>query len=490
MRQLARLGIGVIGALALLAALIALRTVTYRAADGPRAASVELAAPVPVDLDLAAQHLAEAVRIRTVSHQDSAQNDWSEWERLRAWLQATYPAVHAATSFELVAGHTLVYTWPGTNPARKPIVLMAHHDVVPVTPGTEGDWRHAPFGGVVADGAVWGRGALDNKSSLVALFESLEGLARSGFVPEATVIVVSGHDEEAGGSGAAAAAGLLEARGVRAEFVLDEGLAVVADFPLLGRPVALVGISEKGYGTLAVTAPAAGGHSSAPPPQTGVGTLARAVVAITSDPFPMRFEGPAAEMVRTLAPDAGTRVKVAVANEWLFAPLLVRKLAATPAGAATLHTTIAPTMLRGSPKENVLPQDATALINYRIAPGHSAAEVMEHARLATRGLGVTLQWLRPPYEPAPISSTASRGWQLVAGAAAAGGDWPVAPGLVTATTDSRSMTRVGDDIYRFQAIVASMREFQMIHGTDERLTLDNLRRLTEFYSRLVASAAG
>jgi carboxypeptidase PM20D1 len=147
-------------------------------------------------------------------------------------------------------------------------------------------------------------------------------------------------------------------------------------------------------------------------------------------------------------------------------------------------------MLRGSPKENVLPQDATALINYRIAPGHSAAEVMEHARQATGGLGVTLQWLRPPYEPAPISSTASRGWQLVAGAAAAGGDWPVAPGLVTATTDSRSMTRVGDDIYRFQAIVASMRELRMIHGTDERLTLDNLRRLTEFYSRLVASAAG
>ncbi len=272
--------------------------------------------------------------------------------------------------------------------------------------------------------------------------------------------------------------------------MLDEGLAVVADFPLLGRPVALVGIAEKGYGTLAITAPAAGGHSSAPPRETGVETLARAVLAITSRPFPMRFEGPAAEMVRVLAPHAGTTVKLAVANEWLFAPLLVRQMAATPAGAATLHTTIAPTMLRGSPKENVLPQDATAMINYRIAPGHTSAEVMEHARAATSGLDVTLQWVRPPYEPAPISSTTSRGWRLVAAAAAAAGDWPVAPGLVTATTDSRSMTGVSEDIYRFQAIVASMREFEMIHGTNERLTLDNLRRLTDFYSRLIASAAG
>ena len=96
-----------------------------------------------------------------------------------------------------------------------------------------------------------------------------------------------------------------------------------------------------------------------------------------------------------LAPDAGITVKMAVANEWLFAPLLVRKIAATPAAAATLHTTIAPTMLRGSPKENVLPQDATAWINYRIAPGQNAAEVMERARSATKDLEVELAWEGP-----------------------------------------------------------------------------------------------
>jgi len=360
---------------------------------------------------------------------------------------------------------------------------------VPVTPGTESDWQQPPFDGVIADGAVWGRGAVDDKGSLVTIFEALEALASAGFSPAASVIVVSGHDEEAGGSGAAAAAKLLAARGVQAEFVLDEGLAVVADFAFLGRPVALVGVAEKGYGTLRVTANAAGGHSSAPPPDTGVETLARAVLAISDDPFPMRFDGPAADMVRALAPEAGFAVRLAAANPWLFGPLLVRKFSATPPGAAMLHTTIAPTMLRGSPKENVLPQDATAWINYRIAPGTTSAEVLERATAATRGLDVELAWESPPYDPPPVSSTDAQAWKWIAGAAARGGEFPVAPGLVTATTDSRHMTGITRDIYRFQPIVASVRDFEMVHGTNERLTLENLARLTSFYAQLVATAA-
>ena len=303
------------------------------------------------------------------------------------------------------------------------------------------------------------------------------------------MIIVSGHDEEAGGSGARAAAALLKSRGVTAEFVLDEGLAVVSDFPLLGRPVALIGIAEKGYATLKITAPAKGGHSSAPPTETGVEVLAKAILAITSRPFPLRFEGPPAQMVRALAPAASPIVKVAVANEWLFKPLLVRQMSATPAGAAALHTTIAPTMLRGSPKENVLPQDATAWVNYRIAPRNSAQEVMRRARDATAGLGVKLAWEGNAYDPSPVSSSTSNSFKLIAALASADGRTPVAPFLVTVTTDSRALVGIATDIYRFQPIVASMREFEMIHGTNEHMTLDNLRRTVTFYSRLIASAA-
>ena len=475
--------------IAALVAVIAYRTATYTPPTGPLTTTVDLAPVVRIDATDAARHLAEAVRFRTVSHQDAQDNDWAEWDRLHAWLTATYPAVHAAMSREVVAGHTLVYTWRGVDPSLPPIVLLAHHDVVPVTPGTEQDWTHPPFDGVIADGAVWGRGSVDDKGSLVGLFEGIESLVSTGFVPRRTVYIVSGHDEEAGGKGAYEAAQLLSSRGVHAEFVLDEGLAVIADFPLLGRPVALIGIAEKGYATLRVTAPAKGGHSSAPPPETGVEVLAKAVLAITGKAFPLEFKGPAADMVRALAPDAPLLVRVAVANEWLFGKLLVRKIAATAAGAATLHTTIAPTMLRGSPKENVLPQDASAWINYRIAPGTTTDDVMRRATEATNGLGVKLAWEGPAYDPSPVSSSTSQAYRVIAELAAGAERTPVAPGLVTATTDSRHLAGLAEDIYRFQPIVASIGELQMIHGTNEHLTTENMRRTAEFYARLVATVA-
>jgi carboxypeptidase PM20D1 len=489
MRVAGKIACGLLGIVAALMAVIAVRTATYEPPTAGDSVAVRLAAAPPVDLQRAASHLAEAVQFRTISHQDANENDTAEWDRFHAWLADTYPAAHAAMNRELVAGHTLVYTWPGSDPTRRPIVLLAHHDVVPVTTGTEADWKHPPFAGVVADDAVWGRGTADNKGSLIGLFEAIEALAGGGFEPGRTVLIVSGHDEEAGGGGAAAAAQLLQSRNLRAEFVLDEGLLVVADFPLLGRPVALIGIAEKGYGTLRITAPAKGGHSSTPPPQTGVEVLAKALLAITSNPFPMKFEGPAADMVRTLAPDAAPAVRMAVANEWLFEPLLVRQIAATPAGAASLHTTIAPTMLRGSPKENVLPQDAAGWINYRIAPGHSAERVLQHAKDATRSLGVSVEWVQPPYDPSPVSSITSDGYRVLAAAASDGGRLPVTPGLVNATTDSRYFAAVADDVYRFQPLVLSLRDIEMVHGTNERLTLDNLRRMIEFYSQLIATAA-
>ena len=489
MNRLSAIGAMALVAVAIAAVVIIVRTAAFEPPATQDFASLRLAEPAAVDVRRAARHLAEAVRFRTVSHQDSASNDWTEWDRFDAWLATTYPAAHRVMQREIFAGHTLLYTWPGADTSLAPIVLMAHHDVVPVTPGTERGWKHPPFAGVVADEAVWGRGSVDDKGSLVAIFEAAEALAASEFRPRRTVIVLSGHDEEAGGTGARAVAASWRSRSLAPLFALDEGLAVVTDLPLAGRPVALIGIAEKGYATLRITAPATGGHSSAPPPESGVEVLAKAVLAVASHPFPMRFTGPAADMIRALAPDAGLGARVAVANTWISEPLLIAKIAATPAGAALLHTTIAPTMLRGSPKENVLPQDATAWINYRIAPQDSAEKVMARAENATRRLAVRLAWDGPAYDPSPVSSTDSDAYRVIGALASDGGRMPVAPGLVTVTTDSRHLAGIARDVYRFQPIVASLGDFEMVHGTNERLTLDNLRRMTDFYSRLIATAA-
>ena len=484
-----RVGLLAFAAVVLLVAVVLYRTATYEPPAAVDFSKVKLAPALPVDTAKAAQHLAEAVRVQTVSHQDIADNDPAQWDKLRQWLIDTYPHAHAVMTREIVGPGALVYTWPGSDPSLAPIVLMAHQDVVPVTPGTEGQWTHPPFDGVIADGAVWGRGSVDDKGSLVSIFEALDQLAASGFKPRRTVIVVSGQDEETVGSGAKAAAAYLAAKGVKADWVLDEGMATITDFPMASGPIALIGIAEKGYATLQVTAPAKGGHSSAPPKETGVETLAKAVLAIAHHPFPLKFAGPGADMVRAVAPHAGWPVRMAVANTWLFSPLLKSQIAATPSGAATLHTTIAPTMLKGSPKENVLPQDATAWINYRVAPGDTVDDVMARAKDATRGLNVKLSWTTKAENPSPVSSTSSDGWKTIAALASEGGKIPVAPALVTAATDSHSLIPVSSNIYRYQALAASIRDMEMIHGTNEHMTLDNLTRMVGFYERLVATAA-
>jgi len=491
MKTWAKVALASVGVVALLGGVVAYRTATFKPATQVDPNAVRIAEATPVVQATAALHLSQAIQIQTVSHQNKAENDWAQWDKLHAWLAATYPAAHAAMTREILPNKALVYTWQGSDPGLAPIILMAHQDVVPVTAGTEGDWKHPPFAGEIAEGAVWGRGSIDDKGTLVMMFEAADALAAKGFKPKRTVIFVSGQDEEAGGSGARAAAALLKARGVKALLVLDEGMAVVKDFPMVGRPVAVVGIAEKGYATLKIVAPASGGHSSAPPKETGVETLAKAVLAVTSHPFPMKFDGPGADMIRAIAPYAGGIVKVAAANDWLFGPVLVNTLAKSPASAATLHTTIAPTMLQGSPKENVLPQDATAWINYRIAPGQTAAEVMARAKDVTRGMNVQLSWAGGvAADPSPVSSTTSPGWTLLAALASEKGSIPVAPGLVTAGTDSRYMSDVSGDIYRFSPIHASLNEFGMIHGTNEHMTLENITRMTDFFTRLIATAAG
>lgn len=227
-----------------------------------------------------------------------------------------------------------------------------------------------------------------------------------------------------------------------------------------------------------------------PPKETGVVNLANAILAINDAPFPIELKGPGADMIAVLGGEAGGATRMAVANQWLFGALLREQVAATPSGAAAFHTTIAPTMLIGSPKENVLPQSASALINYRIAPWNRSSDIMNRARVATRGMPVDLSWSRPPNEPSKVSSTSSAGWNYVAAAAqqhAPGA--PISPYLVVGGTDSRNFEGISDDVYRFMPMHFTIKSATMIHGTNEHMSLANLKRMIDFYSTLVATSA-
>src|SRR5690606_38923740 len=263
-----------------------------------------------------------------------------------------------------------------------PIVLLAHQDVVPVPDDTRTNWQVDPFGGVIRDDHVWGRGAIDDKGSLVALLEAAEFLAAQGRRPARTIIFAFGHDEEIGGDrGAVLMAAELKERGIRAWFVLDEGMAALERHPLTGGPAAMIGISERGSGTMRIRAVGQPGHSSMPPPETAVSLVSEAVVRIHDMPIDRSLEGgPALAMMRALAPELSLTNRMAVSNEWLFAPLLRQRMAGDPAAQALLGTTIAPTMLEGGVRPNVLPGEATAMINFRIHPRDNAADLLRRAR--------------------------------------------------------------------------------------------------------------
>lgn len=473
------------------AGVIAYRTSTFTPAGVADAKGITLARAPAIDANAAAGRLGEAVRFMTISNQDPTQNKMEEWAKLHSWLQAKYPKAHAAMAREVVGAASLVYEWKGSDPSLPPIIMMAHQDVVPVTEGTEKDWKYPAFGGQIAEGAVWGRGTVDDKGSLIALFEATEALAGSGFKPKRTIYIVSGHDEEAGGSGARDVAALLAGRKVKALFTLDEGSVVIKDAPVINGPATMIGIAEKGYATLKITAKAKGGHSSMPPKDLASIALAKAMVAINDKQFDEELRGPGADMVGVLAAKVGGLTKVAVANQWLLGGSIKKKIAESPSGAAMLHTTIAPTMLQGSPKENVLPQVATGLINYRIAPWNSSKDVIARAKSAVGDLPVELSWVNEPREPTPVSSTQSQGWKLIRAAAeAATPGAPVTPFMVLAGTDSRSMSGVSTDVYRFAPLQVKSSEAGMIHGTNEHMTIDNLARTIRFFAQLMATAAG
>jgi carboxypeptidase PM20D1 len=478
--------------LSVLAAIVGYRTATFTASAAPASVEVPDTAAYAVDVDAAAAHLAEAIRFPTVSLV-SPDDDRAPFVNFHAWMQRTYPAFHAVATRETIGEFSLLYTWAGSDPAQPPMLLLAHQDVVPTPADTLDAWSVDPFAGIIEDGAVWGRGAIDDKGSLVAMLEALEALAREGRQPTRTILIAFGHDEEIGGTaGAAMIAQALAQRGVRAWFVLDEGMAAIETHPLTGRPATLIGIGERGFANLAVRAHGQPGHSSTPPPETAVSLVAEAVDRIHAMPIERRLEGgPAIDMMRALAPDLSFTTRMAVANEWLFGGLLRGQVADSPAALALLGTTAAPTMIEGGVRPNVLPGEASAIINFRVHPRDTLEGLLARARAAAgEHEGVVVEWDGRPLAATPVSSTTSASYALVA--ALAGATMPqarVAPALVLAGTDSRNYSEVAQDVYRFQPMSFTDADLERIHGINERLTLENLERSVRFYRGLLEAGA-
>jgi carboxypeptidase PM20D1 len=306
-----------------------------------------------------------------------------------------------------------------------------------------------------------------------------------------------GHDEEVGGrNGAEKIAKLLKERGVHAEWVLDEGSAIANGvFPGVQPPLALIGVAEKGYATIELIAKGGGGHSSMPPYDTAVTRLARAITRLQENPFSAGSNATSSEMFRALGPSLPFYGRAAIANEWLFSPLLDRALSVSPPLNAILRTTIAPTMLVASPKDNVLPTEARATVNLRIHPRDSVESALKHVRAlfaADREIRVELAAGSGfSNDPSALSSTNSSGYAAIERSAReVFPDAIVSPYLVIAATDSRHYAGVAKDIYRFGPFVLNQDDLERPHGINERISVEGFCNLVRFYIRLLENTNG
>jgi carboxypeptidase PM20D1 len=435
--------------------------------------------------------LAEAVRFETVSHQDDADFEQAPFDALRVWMAATYPKVHTTLAHERVGRASLLYHWPGRDASLAPILLASHMDVVPAP--DPASWTHPPFGGVIADGYVWGRGTLDDKVGVMGILEALEGLLAEGFSPERGLWIAFGHDEEVGGEqGAAAIAALLAERGVSAWFSLDEGMAIAEPgaTSFSDQPLALVGVAEKGFLTLRLTARGTGGHSSVPPPSTAIGRMSRAIVRVEAHPLEARTEGVVSDMLRALAPHSSGLRGLVLRWPRLFGPVIESQLVSEPSTNAMVRTTTAVTMIDGGVKANVLPREVNARVNFRLLPGDSSEAVIEHVRDAIDDpeIEIHVETVNEASAVADVGSDAFAMLSEVIVEHAPGS--VVAPALVVGGTDTRHYGKVTANGFRFLPIRFALEDFERVHGRDERLSIENYQFAIAFYELLIQRAAG
>lgn len=446
---------------------------------------------ISVDHAAVAERLAGALRYVTVAQPGDVAVDAAAFDGFQDYLRTRFPRVYQRLEIETVSGHSLLFKWTGTQPALPPALLAAHLDVVPADAA---GWTHPPFDGVIADGYIWGRGALDDKNSVLAILEASESLLESGYAPTRTLMFAFGQDEEIGGErGAQAIAALLQRRGVKLAYTLDEGGAVTSGLmPGITRPVATVMAGEKGYLSLRLKLTAEGGHSSTPPPHTVIGRLAQAVARLEDHPLPTRLIAPVDAMLVSLAPDMDWPTRVIVANrDWLQA-LLLMALERSPTTNALIRTNTAPTMFTAGVRDNVLPASGEAVVNFRLLPGDTIASVITHVRKVIADDSIAVEPLPGlAHEAPPASNPKTPAFKRIE--QAINDVFPealVASGIVLGATDNRHYAAVREQGYYFSPMPYTPDDAHRIHGIDERIAVKDYVRMIQFYAQFLRQAAG
>ncbi|MBO5211610.1 MAG: M20/M25/M40 family metallo-hydrolase [Clostridia bacterium] len=468
-----------LGLVALFLAVLIIRTLNFK----PKANAQVFDEEITLNNDRVIENLRTLVRFKTVSYRDGSLEDDAEFQALLNELPKLYPNVYKTCTQTLMDDRGVLILWQGKK-HDAPSVMMAHYDVVPVN---EELWDKPPFEAVLEDGVIWGRGTLDTKVTVNGILSAAEKLIADGFVPENDIYFAFSGGEEINGKGAVNIVDYFEKNNIELALVIDEGGAVVENvFPGVSKPCGLIGIAEKGLMDVLYTSKSAGGHASAPKPNSPIVNLSKAILKVENKPFKMHLTKPVKEMFDTLGRHSSFVFRMIFANLWCFSPVL-NMLCKMQGGElnALMRTTTAFTQAKGSAASNVIPPEAQFVSNMRLNPADTMDSALQYLKKTVNDDRVEITKIHG-MNPSRISQTNCEAYDKVASSVVS--TWKgsiAAPYLMMQCSDSRHYGRISDKVYRFSAMDLTSEERATIHGNNERIRVETALKAAEFYVRLM-----
>ena len=443
--------------------------------------------------DDAVQRLVKAIRIPTISEDANKASD-NPFDQFKAYLPEAFPEVYKTMDTLSINKYGLLLRWKGKDASRNPILFLAHYDVVPVVGYENAEqpvagWDYPPFSGAVGDGRIYGRGTLDVKSMLLAQLEAANALLIDSFQPEQDIWFAYGFDEEIGGErGAHKMAEYFKEKNITFDAVYDEGSMVIAPgIAGISRPLALVGVAEKGFCTLNITVKGMGGHSSMPPRKSSLVLAAEIIEKLNSKQLPADIIPPVASFLDHVGGSMAFVSRMAIANQWLLEKPLLKVLEQNPATNALIRTTTAVTMAKGSDAPNVLSSSAGITVNFRILTGQSVEMVMNHIKDICADYDVDIQ-LESAREPSNLSSEDTRAFRAIKNSITKlYPEASVASYITLTATDAQKYEAVSKNVYRLMPVLINEYEQRTIHNENEYISLENYGKMTAYYKDIMQS---
>ncbi|MGU3373495.1 M20/M25/M40 family metallo-hydrolase [Chryseobacterium sp. M5A1_1a] len=496
--------LAILGILIILAAVLLIKTYTYPFKKNATATGEGWK---PVKNDSAVMRFSGGLKIPTVSTGSLGEFDYAPFGQFKEYLKNSYPLVYQHTEYIEVNQYGLVYRLKGSNSGFEPILFLSHMDVVP--PGDADiknneenifrpddkplepvskvaeDWDYAPFSGIVANGRIYGRGAIDMKGMLFSLMESMNNLIKNKQIPQRDIYLAFGFDEEVGGQkGAIQIANYFKKKGLKFDAVYDEGGLIMRKGNVAGvdADVAVVGCAEKGFLSAKIKVKGLGGHSSMPPMESAIGKAAVIMQRLEDDQMKPVITPLIKEFFNNIGGAMPFTTRLALANQWLLKPVLISQLTKNNTTNALVRTTTALTMMKGSDGTNVLSPEVEFVVNFRLLPGNTVKDVREHIANATKGFDVEVEEIDNTREASAVSPTNTKAYKLIeAGVKEIYPEAIVSPYLTMAGTDAGKYEIVSKNVYRFMPIKINSSEQQSIHSTNEYLSIENYMKMIHYF---------